>query len=156
MSRVPDPALPSYRDDPGVPAFPDDLPVIVFDGVCGMCSRLVRFLLWVDSDAMRHRFVAAQSPLGEALYRHYGIDPRGYDTLLVLAAGRCRVKADGVLTLLAGLGLPWSGLARIGRLLPIRRLDAGYDLVAQNRYRIWGRFDACQRPPPGAESRFLR
>ncbi|GJE55360.1 MULTISPECIES: thiol-disulfide oxidoreductase DCC family protein [Methylobacterium] len=143
----------SYRDDPAVPAFPDDLPVVVFDGVCGMCSAFVRLLLAIDGTTERHRFISAQAPLGAALYRHYGRVPD--ETFLVLTDGRCRVKADAVLATFAGLGPAWSLPARAARLVPPRWADAAYNCVAKNRYRIWGGRDTCLRPPPGTEARFL-
>ena len=63
----------SYRADAGVPEFADDKPLIVFDGECVFCSAWVQFVLRHDK-AERYRFLAAQSPLGEALYRHYRLD----------------------------------------------------------------------------------
>ena len=60
----------SYRDDPAVPAFPDDRPLIVFDGVCVLCSASARFVLRHD-EAGRFRLTAAQSSVGQALYRHH-------------------------------------------------------------------------------------
>ena len=60
----------SYRDDPSVPAFADDRPLILFDGECVFCSGWVQFLLKRDKEK-RYRFIVAQTPLGEALYRHY-------------------------------------------------------------------------------------
>ncbi|MBB3905715.1 thiol-disulfide oxidoreductase DCC family protein [Methylobacterium brachythecii] len=145
----------SYRDDPSVPVFPDELPIVVFDGVCGLCSRLVRFTLWFDGPRERHRFIAAQSPLGEALFRHYGLRYDVYETVLLITGGRCLMKSEAVLALLGTLGPPWSWLAQIGTLVPSPLRNATYDVVATNRYRIWGRTDVCRRPPPGAEARFL-
>lgn len=64
----------SYRNDASVPAFADDKPVVVFDGECIFCSGWVRFLLRRDRWA-QYRYLTAQSPLGQALYRHYGSTP---------------------------------------------------------------------------------
>jgi predicted DCC family thiol-disulfide oxidoreductase YuxK len=63
----------SYRTDPAVPAFPDDKVLVVFDGVCVLCSGLAKFILKRDR-ASAFRLTTAQSRLGEALYRHYGLD----------------------------------------------------------------------------------
>ncbi|NRQ13922.1 hypothetical protein BHMPCIPO_01142 [Ensifer sesbaniae] len=63
----------SYRSDASVPAFADDKPVIVFDSECILCSGWVRFLLRHDRRA-QYRYLTAQSPIGQALYRHYGLD----------------------------------------------------------------------------------
>ena len=63
----------SYRTDPFVPAFADDRPVVISDGECVLCSRSARFILKTDRHR-RLRLLAAQSPLGAALYRHFRLD----------------------------------------------------------------------------------
>lgn len=104
-------ALYSYRNDPAVPAFPDDKPLIVFDGVCVLCTSFARFVARRDT-AHQFRFTAAQSPLGEALFRHYGLDPVNYETNLLIADGRVFGKMDafaGIMRRLGGLWR-WTGL----------------------------------------------
>ena len=76
----------SYRDDPAVPSFPDDKPIIVFDGYCALCSGWAAFVLRHDPDS-RFRLLSAQSPLGHALYVHYGLDPEDYETNILIANG---------------------------------------------------------------------
>ena len=85
----------SYRADPSVPAFPDDKPIIVFDGHCALCSAWAQFVLRHDR-ARRYRLLPAQTPLGTALYAHYGLshrkavgpDPFDYETNLLIEDGR--------------------------------------------------------------------
>ena len=149
------PARFSYRGDPAVPAFPDQVPLVVYDGVCGLCSGWVRFILARDGARERHRFASAQSPLGQALYRHYGYDPSDPETLLVIEDGVMHAKRSAVAAVLAGLGRPWSLFAHAVNLIPSRAAERAYDLVARNRYRIGYRAAACIPPPPGTASRFL-
>lgn len=144
----------SYRDDPAVPAFPDDRPVLIFDGHCAMCSALARFVMGADREG-RVRLLACQSPLGQALYRHYGLDGRDFDTKLLLDGGVARRKSDGAIRLLEILGPPWS-LARVGRILPGAWRDWAYDLVARNRLRWFGRRAVCYRPEPAYADRLLQ
>jgi predicted DCC family thiol-disulfide oxidoreductase YuxK len=73
-------------------------------------------------------------------------DPRGGERLLS--------KSRAVLHLLRGLGAPWSAIA-LAAPVPTRLLDAGYDLVARHRYRIFGRSEACLMPRPEWRDRFL-
>ena len=148
-SNTPSPG-PGRPGDPG-----DGRPVIVYDGLCAMCSASVQFVLRAGGPDGRHLFASAQSPLGEELYRRHGHRTENHTTLLLVQDGRCRTKADAVLAILASLGGPWGLAARAGRRLPVTWLDRCYDLVARNRYRILGRLDACRRPPAGAEGRFL-
>ena len=143
----------SYRDDPSVPRFPDDKGLIVFDGVCVLCTGFARFVLTRDRD-FAFRLTTAQSPLGQALFRHYGLDTETYETNLVLIDGRAHAKLDTVVAVAQRLGGPWRLLWTL-RLLPRPVADWIYDRVAQNRYRLFGRTDACILPPPEWRARFL-
>ena len=69
------PAPYSYRDDPAVPTFPDDQPIVVFDGYCALCSGWAQFILRHDERRI-FRLLPAETPLGRALYLHYGLDPQ--------------------------------------------------------------------------------
>lgn len=142
-----------YRDDPAVPAFPDDGPVIIFDGECIFCSGWVGFVLRHDHKG-RYRFITAQSALGEALYRHYGLDGRDYETNILIEDGLAYFKSEGSLRMAAGLGLPWS-LAAVLRIVPRFLRDPLYELVARNRYRIAGRRTACFVPTAEHRARFI-
>lgn len=143
----------SYRSDATVPAFADDKPIIVFDGECIFCSGWVRFLLRHDRRA-QYRYLTAQSPLGQALYRHYGLDASSFESNILIEGGVARFKSDGSTRTLARLGLPWS-LVNVCRILPAALRDPLYDLVAKNRYRIAGRRQSCMVPTPEERGRFI-
>lgn len=142
-----------YRDDPAVPAFPDDKAIIIFDGVCVLCSGFARFVARHDRGA-KFRFVAAQSPLGAALYAHFGLDAVNYETNLLLAAGRASGKIDAFVGIMRRLGGGWR-LAAIAGCLPDSLGEPLYDLIARNRYRLFGRRDACIRPDASWRDRVL-
>jgi predicted DCC family thiol-disulfide oxidoreductase YuxK len=150
MSRAAEPY--SYRRDPVVPDFADDRPLFIFDGVCVLCSSGVRWLLRRDP-AGRFRFATAQSPLGRAIYAHYGIEMD--ETYLLLDAGRVYVKSDGYLRIAAILGGSWRVLAALARLIPRPLRDAAYDIVARHRYRWFGKTDYCALIPPEMKDRVL-
>lgn len=133
----------SYRADPAVPPFADDRPGIVFDGHCPFCSGWAGIVLRRDREG-RFRLLRAQSPLGAAPYRHYGLDPVDYETNILLDQGRVWLKSEGSIRMAEGLGLPWS-LAAGFRTLPLRLRDAIYNFVARNRFRIAGRFAMRRR-----------
>ena len=122
--------------------WPDD-DVILYDGVCVFCSRWIRFVAARDRQA-RFRFTAIQSAYGARLAQAFGIDPQAPDSNAVIHGGAAHLKSDGALTVLSHLwGWRWAGLLlRIPR--PLR--DAVYDLFARNRYRIFGRYEACFVP----------
>jgi predicted DCC family thiol-disulfide oxidoreductase YuxK len=143
----------SYRRDTAVPEFADDKALIVFDGECVFCSAWVQFAL-KHVKAERYRFLAAQSPLGEALYRHYGLDGRDYESNILIENGRAYFKSQGSIRMIAGLGVPWSAV-RVFQLLPRGFADRLYEFVARNRLRIAGRRATCFVPTPEQRSRFL-
>ncbi len=138
---------------------PSPTTIVFYDGVCGLCNRLNRFLLRRDRDA-RIRFAALQSPIARQLLAAHGLDPSDLDTVYVMAdwtAGTERVlsRSTAVLFALGQLGGPWRALAQAGGLVPRPLADMLYRAVARNRYRIFGRFDVCQVPPPAWRERFL-
>jgi predicted DCC family thiol-disulfide oxidoreductase YuxK len=143
----------SYRRDDVVPAFADDKPIIVFDGMCVMCSRFAQIVMRQDK-ARRFRLLAAQSPLGAAIYRHYGLDPVDYETNVLIEGGRAYFKSEASIRILARLGLPWS-LVRAGRVLPLGVRDWLYGVVARNRLRWFGVRESCFIPRPEDRDRFL-
>jgi predicted DCC family thiol-disulfide oxidoreductase YuxK len=143
----------SYREDPAVPPFPDDRSIIVFDGHCALCSGWVKFVLKHDQ-AAQYRLLPAQSPLGQALYVHYGLDPSDYETNILIANGVAWFKSEGSIRMAEGLGFPWS-LASLFCLVPRRVRDFLYEFVARNRLRVFGKLDTCYIPAAGYRDRFL-
>lgn len=143
----------SYRNDPDVPDFPDDRPILIFDGHCVLCSGWANFLARNDRKAT-YRLVAAQSALGQSLYRHYRLDPTDYETNILLSGGIAYFKAEGSIRIFEGLGLPWSG-AQIFRVVPPAIRNRIYELVAANRFRIFGRRNTCFVGNPDLKERFL-
>jgi predicted DCC family thiol-disulfide oxidoreductase YuxK len=143
----------SYRRDPAVPPFPDDRPIIIFDGYCALCSGWAQFVLRRDRTA-RYRLLCAQSPLGYALYVHYGLDPQDYETNILIEDGAAWFKSEGSIRMAEGLGLPWS-LAAVFRILPMPVRDRLYDFIARNRLKFFGKRATCYAPQPGYQDRFL-
>ena len=142
-----------YRSDPDVPAFPDDRPIIVFDGYCALCSGWARFVLRHDREG-RFRLLTAQSPLGRALYVHYGLHPDDYETNILIADGRAWFKSEGSIRMAEGLGWPWK-LGGVFRVLPIALRDRLYAMIARNRLRLFGKRQTCYAPDGRYADRFL-
>ena len=132
------------------PDEPDGL--ILFDGVCVFCSCWVRFV--IDRDpARRFRFVAIQSDTGRTLAARYGIDPEAPQTNAVVWGGRIFFKSDAALTVLRQLAAtrPLGWLKAVPRVLR----DPVYDLIARNRYAIFGRTEACMILSAEDRARFI-
>jgi predicted DCC family thiol-disulfide oxidoreductase YuxK len=143
----------SYRTDPAVPLFPDDKALVVFDGVCVLCSGFAKLILSRDT-GFAFRLTTAQSLLGQSLYRHYGLDGRELETNLVIADGRAHAKLDSLAVTGELLGGPWRAFVLL-RLLPSGLADWLYDRVARSRYALFGRSESCMIPPPEWRERFL-
>jgi predicted DCC family thiol-disulfide oxidoreductase YuxK len=132
-------------------AWPDD-DVILYDGVCVFCSRWVRFVVVRDKQA-RFRFTAIQSSYGARLAWALGIDVDDPDTNAVIHGGVPYFKSDGALTVLSCL--PGWGFARVFFAVPKPLRDAVYNLVAKNRYRIFGKYDSCVVPDASMRARVI-
>ena len=143
----------SYRADSRVLAFPDDRPIIVFDGVCIFCSGFIKFVLRHDKSE-KFRFVTAQSALGQALYQHYRLDTQVFETNLVIVDGRLHTKLDAFVQVMKRLPMPWP-LFAVLQVLPRFLADRLYDVIARNRYRLFGRTEDCMVPPSRVQTRFL-
>jgi predicted DCC family thiol-disulfide oxidoreductase YuxK len=126
--------------------------VILFDGVCVLCSRGAMFVIERDP-AATFRFVAVQEPYGRALAERLGIDPQRPETNAVILAGRAYFKSDVAIEVLALLPR-WSWV-RILRVVPRGLRHAAYDFVARNRYHWFGRTDHCLLPTSDLARHFL-
>ncbi|MFC7136618.1 thiol-disulfide oxidoreductase DCC family protein [Halobaculum litoreum] len=138
--------------DPLADADPHRHPVILFDGVCNLCHRTIRFLVRHD-DAGVFRFAPLDSPVGQALLRERGLPTADHDSFVLVEGDETYRKSTAALRVARRLGLPWR-LAWAGRWLPLGVRDAVYDLVAEYRYDVFGKKDACEVPEPEVRERF--
>jgi predicted DCC family thiol-disulfide oxidoreductase YuxK len=126
--------------------------VILYDGVCVFCSRWIRFVATRDVER-RFRFTAIQSEYGRRLSQAFGIDPEDPDTNAVVHGGMAYFKSDAALTVLSHLpGWEWVSVLRA---VPKPLRDAVYNLVARNRYRIFGKYEECFVPDESFRARVI-
>ena len=144
----------SYRDDPVVPSFDDTRPLIIFDGLCVLCSSGVQWMLDHDP-AGQSQFAVIQDPLPKALYAHYNLDADAFDTFMVLRDGVPFLRWAGVMAAAQTMPQPWRGLGFMGRMIPSFIGDRVYDWVQRNRLNWFGKRTACRRPNAGERPRFL-
>jgi predicted DCC family thiol-disulfide oxidoreductase YuxK len=124
--------------------------LILFDGVCVFCSQWVAFVIKRDREAA-FRFMPIQSESGGELAEALGISATDPQTNAVVLDGVAYFKSDAALMVLGRLPL-WRWV-RIGWLFPKRLRDGVYDCIAANRYRVFGRFDACMVTTPDVRAR---
>ena len=134
-------------------------PIVLYDGVCGLCNRVVRFVLKRDQ-RLRFRFAALQSDFASPLLRRHGADPDDLDTMYVLLDSglpteRLVSRGDAATVILKELGGVWGVLGSALGCIPRGLRNWGYNLVARNRYRIFGKYDVCPLADEKDRGRFL-
>ncbi len=130
-----------------------DRPIILFDGVCNLCTASVRFVIERDS-RKKFRFAPLQSPTARELLRARGRDPGTLESMLLVLDGRVHRKSTAALQIARRLDGLWPllyGLIAVPR--PLR--DALYDWIGRRRYRWFGRRESCWTPQDDLADRFL-
>ncbi len=128
--------------------------VIVFDGVCMLCSRWVDFVLRRDPHG-RYKFAAMQTASGRALLIEHGIDPDDPLSFLLLEDRKGYTDTDAIVRILRSLGPGWKFIALLVSIVPRFVRDPLYRWLARNRYRMFGRRAACRVPTADIADRFL-
>lgn len=129
-------------------------PVLFFDGVCNLCHGAVQWFLKRDQRKVL-RFASLQSDLAAELLPRYGVNPDKLTSLVLYRDGQVFTHSDGALEAGKLLGGMWGGLAATGKLFPGRLRDTVYDWIAANRYRWFGKKEACWLPRPEWKARFV-
>lgn len=132
--------------------------IVLYDGVCGLCNRLNQFLLRRDHDD-RFLFASLQSELGRTILGRHHANPDRLDTFYVVenydaSNERISGRSDAALKVVRALGGPWR-VFEVGKLLPRSFRDLLYNLIARNRYKIFGQYDTCLMPDPKYRKKFL-
>ena len=134
-------------------------PILIYDGVCGLCNRAVQFVLKRDRLDV-FLFAALQSEFAASILREHGLAPDALDTMyLVLNQGESSEqvlsRSDAALAVAQHLSGIWRVLGRVGRVFPRFFRDFVYNRIAGNRYRIFGKYDTCPLPTPEQSAKFL-
>lgn len=131
-------------------------PILLYDGVCGLCNRLVQFTLRHDHHDV-FRFASLQSAFAQELLQRHSACTADLHTFYVVApqpAEHLVARSDAVTFVLQNLGGRWAVVAAFGRILPRSLRDTLYNLIARNRYKLFGKFDTCPLPDPRHRHKF--
>jgi predicted DCC family thiol-disulfide oxidoreductase YuxK len=133
--------------------------IVLYDGVCGLCNRLVRFVLKNDRNDV-FRFASLQSKLAEQILVRHRLRSESLETVYVvldygLAEERLLSRLQAVVYMLQQLGAPLVYVSVILRVLPAPIQKFLYGLIARNRYRVFGRYETCPLPDSATRSKFL-
>jgi predicted DCC family thiol-disulfide oxidoreductase YuxK len=134
-----------------VTTIPDNL--ILFDGVCNLCSALVQFVIRHDP-AGKFRFAAIQSEIGGEIFQSHGLDPADLQTFVFVAEGKMFLRSDAAIEVVSRFGGAWK-IFRIFQFVPKVLRDSIYSTIARNRYRWFGRKEICMVPTAEIKERFL-
>jgi len=134
-------------------------PIIFYDGVCGLCNRLVQFLIKRDKRGTL-RFASLQSDFAAKVLGRHGINPADLDTFHLVVnyeqpEERVLSRGDAVLRAWRELGGFWKTLAVIAQIIPRFLRDLIYRFIARHRYQVFGKYESCMLPDPNQRDRFL-
>jgi len=132
---------------------PEDAAVILFDGVCNLCSGFVQFVFPRDPDG-KYRFASLQSEVGRELLAEHDLPTDEIESIVLIEDGESYVKSAAVIRIAAGLGGRYRLLSPF-RYVPAPVRDRVYDFVADHRYQWFGKKDRCVIPSGDVESRFI-
>jgi predicted DCC family thiol-disulfide oxidoreductase YuxK len=128
-------------------------PVILFDGVCNLCTGSVRFV--IERDARKQfRFASLQSPVAEKLLGAQGRDGDRLESVVLVVGERTYRKSTAALLIARRLDGLWPLLSAL-LVIPGPLRDAVYDWIGKRRYRLFGKRDVCWKPRPELAERFL-
>lgn len=127
--------------------------LIMFDGVCNLCNGFVNFII-VRDKKNKFQFGSLQSPVVAGILKQYHYSTSDLSTVVLLENNQLFYQSTAVLRIARKLGGAWSllyGFIIIPK--PIR--DFLYNLIAKNRYKLFGRQDACMIPTPELRAKFV-
>jgi len=135
-------------------AEPAPLPprIVLYDGVCGLCNRTVRWLL--RRDRGRLWYAPLQGPTAARLRERHPRIPATLSSVVLVEDGRVHLRSKAFLYLARHLTRPWRWLWWL-RWIPGLLLDPGYWLVAALRYRLFGKYDSCRLPGDDQRAQLL-
>ena len=127
-------------------------PVVLFDGVCKLCNGSVNFIVNRDRKA-KLKLAPLQSDYGRQVMLSHELNTVGMDSILLLEETRLTSKSTAIIRISKYLDGLWP-LCMVFLLIPRFIRDFVYDIIANNRYRWFGKYDTCRLPDPEFEDRF--
>lgn len=128
-------------------------PVILFDGVCNLCNGSVLFIIQRDPKA-KFRFASLQSDFGRNQMRKFGLPETELNSVLLVKQGQLFQKSNAALEIAYQLSGAWPLLYGF-KIVPRILRDWIYNWISRNRYKWFGKKDACMIPTPELKSRFV-
>ncbi|SFU72398.1 Predicted thiol-disulfide oxidoreductase YuxK, DCC family [Pustulibacterium marinum] len=129
--------------------------IVLFDGVCNLCDAAVQRIITHDKKDL-YRFASLQSELGQQLLKERGIDTKEIDSIILIIPGEAYyIKADAALEIAKNMGSWYTALGFTKSVLSSSFTNWVYDFIAKNRYKWYGKKEACMIPTPELKAKFL-
>ncbi len=128
--------------------------IILFDGVCNFCNNSINFIIDHDKSAT-FQFASLQSEIGIQLLKRHKIDSTNTDSIVLISNNQAYLKSTAALLIAKQLDGIWK-LLSVFLIIPQFIRDNVYELIAKNRYKWFGKLEACRMPTPPMRTRFLK
>lgn len=126
--------------------------IVLFDGFCNLCDETVQFIIRHDPKE-NFQFASLQSDIGQELMKNFQV-PNDVNSVILIKGERFYTQSSAALHICRGLEGPWKCFALLW-IIPRPIRDIFYRIVAKNRYRWFGKKQACMMPTPEIKKRFL-
>ncbi len=128
-------------------------PVILFDGVCNLCSSVVQFVIKRDRKN-QFKFASLQSTFGQSVLRKFNLPTNTFNSFVLYKKRKAYTRSTGALLVAKELSGLWPTLY-LFIIVPAFIRNAVYDFIGKNRYKWFGKKEACWLPSPQLRSRFI-
>ncbi len=133
---------------------PRDKKIILFDGVCNLCDSTVQKVIKADKND-QFRFASLDSEIGKQILDYIGVDRQKTDSIVLYQPGiSYYLKSQAAFKIASYLGLPYVFI-NIFSIFPKALTDIGYDFIAKNRYKWYGKKESCMIPNQSIKRKFL-
>ena len=126
--------------------------IILFDGVCNLCNNMVPFLIKYDKNNIFH-FAAMQTKTGEKIMQEFRV-LNDRKSIILIKEGTVFYKSEAIIEIAKQI-TGWPSILKYGFLFPKFLRDGMYDLIAKNRYFLFGKKDTCSTPSEKDIKRFI-
>ncbi|MFZ1519998.1 MAG: thiol-disulfide oxidoreductase DCC family protein [Ignavibacteriaceae bacterium] len=127
--------------------------IILFDGVCNFCNYWVNFIIDRDKEN-RFKFAALQSEKGRELLEEYSLPTNDFDSFILVSNKKIYKKSLAAFEIAKNIN-GWPKILLLFRFLPSDFSDWVYSMVANNRYKFFGKKDSCRIPTEEEKTKFL-
>ena len=129
------------------------MPIILFDGVCNFCNRSINIILKHDKDSY-FQFAPSQSNAGIDILQQFDLDQKATASVILIDNEKIYTKTDAVIQIATYL-TGWPKSFRLLKFIPKPIRDFAYDVIAKNRYALFGKKETCRIPDESIRHRFL-